>query len=113
MEEQKLSYYEKNREKILEKRRLQREFESQERLRLVRPFLKFEDGSELSFEPMIESQSDPVVVQVTEPVAEQIAKPVVKKVTKKTTKKDVEPIVEPVEKVIEKKEKKTRKRVSV
>ena len=104
MEEQKLSYYQKNRDTILEKRRLQREFESQERLRLGRPFLKFDDDCEISFEPLtmealtieipvtnvskkstkkvaeplIESQSDPVAVQVTDP-------PVAKKVSKKSS----------------------------
>jgi hypothetical protein len=108
--EQKLSYYQKNRDKILEKRRLQREFEREERLRLGRPFMKFDD-CEISIEPLLESQSDPVAVQVNEPVAEKVAKPV-KKVTKKSTKKDAEPIIEPVGKVIEK-EKKTRKRVVV
>ena len=107
MEEQKLSYYQRNREKILAKRK----FEREERLRLGRPFMKFDD-CEISIEPLIESQSDPVAVQVTEQVAEKVAKPV-KKVTKKSTKKDAEPIIEPVEKVIEKKEKKTRKRVIV
>ena len=107
MEEQKLSYYQRNRDKILAKRK----FEREERLRLGRPFMKFED-CEISIEPLIDSQSDPVPQQFTEPVIEQIAKPV-KKVTKKSTKKDAEPIVEPVEKVIGKKEKKSRKRVSV
>ena len=44
MKTQKLSYYQRNKEKILEKRRLQRE----ERLRLGRPFMKFDDESELN-----------------------------------------------------------------
>ena len=50
METQKLSYYQRNKEKILEKRKFQRE----ERLRLGRPFMKFDDESELTFEPKVE-----------------------------------------------------------
>jgi hypothetical protein len=101
METQKLSYYQRNKEKILEKRRLQRE----ERLRLGRPFMKFDDDDEITFDPSMNEVTcdvsdgevdfvENVVVSVVEPIQEEVAK----KVTKK---------------VIEKKEKKTKKRLSV
>ena len=94
METQKLSYYQRNKEKILEKRKFQRE----ERLRLERPFMKFDDESELTFEPKIEPIQVPidenimenVVISVIEPLEEVVAEPVVAPVVEKVTKKVIE-----------------------
>ena len=92
--EQKLSYYQKNKETILAKRKLRREFERQERLRLGRPFLKFDDDDEITFDPSMNEVTcdvgevdfvENVVVSVVEPVVE----PVVEKTERKKSKKRV------------------------
>ena len=99
METQKLSYYQRNKEKILEKRRLQRE----ERLRLGRPFMKFDDDDEITFDPsMNKVKCDVGEVDFVENVVVSVVEPIQEEVAKKVTKK-----------VIEKKEKKTKKRLSV
>jgi hypothetical protein len=110
--EQKLSYYQKNKETILAKRKLRREFERQERLRLGRPFMKFDDDDEITFDPSMNEGTcdvgevdfvENVVISVVEPLEEVVVEPVVEKVAKKET-----------EKVTEKKgKKKSKKRVSV
>ena len=78
---EKLSYYQKNKETILAKRKLRREFERQERLRLGRPFLKFDDDDETTSDPsMNEGTCDVgevdfvvnVVISVVEPSLEPI-----------------------------------------
>ena len=96
MEEQKLSYYQKNKDKILEKRKLKRQFEREERLRLGRPFMNFDDDAEITFEPsmnevicvegnieIVESVVEPVVESVVEPIVEPVVEPVVKPLAEK------------------------------
>jgi hypothetical protein len=85
METQKLSYYQRNKEKILAKRKLQRE----ERSKLGRPFLN--DDEEIVLEP-----------EVVEPIPEPIPEPVVEP-------EPLDPVVTFLENVIIEDEKKTKK----
>ena len=96
--EEKLSYNQKNKETILAKRKLRRDFERQERLRLGRPFLKFDDDDEITFDSsMNEVTCDVgevdfvknVVVSVVEPIVEKVIEPVIEKKEKKKSKKRV------------------------
>ena len=97
--EQKLSYYQKNKETILAKRKLRREFERQERLRLGRPFLKFDDDDEITFDPSMNEVTrdvgevafvENVVISVVEPIQEEVAKKVTEKVTEKKEKRNLQ-----------------------
>ena len=87
METEKLSYYQKNKETILAKRKLRREFEKQERLRLGRPFLKFDDDDEITFDP---SMNEVVCVEgkvdFVEPVVDKVTEIKEKKKVKKSKK---------------------------
>ena len=96
--EEKLSYYQKNKETILAKRKLRREFERQERLRLGRPFLKFDDDDEITFDPSMNEGTcdvgevdfvENVVISVVEPIQEEVAKKVTEKVTEKKKKRNL------------------------
>ena len=93
---EKLSYYQKNKETNLAKRKLRREFEKQERLRLGRPFLKFDDDDEITFDPSMNEDArdvgevdfvENVVISVVEPVVEPVIEPVVEPVVEKVTEK--------------------------
>ena len=96
--EEKLSYYQKNKEKILSKRKLRRDFERQERLRLGRPFLKFDDDDEITFDPSMNKTCDVGKVDFVENVVISVVEPILEPI--------LEPVLEPVvEKVIEKKRK--------
>ena len=85
METPKLSYYQRNKDKILAKRKLQRE----ERAKLGRPFLN--DDEEIVLEP------EPVVEPVVEPVPEPLDT------------EPIYPVVTFLENVVTEDEKKTKK----
>ena len=82
--EEKLSYYQKNKETILAKRKLRRDIERQERLRLGRQFLKFSDDDEITFDPsMNEGTCDVGEVDFVENVVVSVVEPVIEKVTER------------------------------
>ena len=93
--EEKLSYYQKNKETILAKRKLRRDFQRQERLRLGRPFLKFDDDDEITFDPSLNEVScdvgevdfvKNVVVSVVKPLEEPVVEKVIEKIIGKKKK---------------------------
>ena len=71
---EKLSYYQRNKEPILAKRKLRRDFERDEQLRLGRPFMKFDD--EITFDPSLNEVTCYVnevdFVEIVEPVVEPV-----------------------------------------
>jgi hypothetical protein len=105
---EKLSYYQKNKEKILEKRKLKRQFEREERLRLGRPFMKFDDDADITFEP---SMNEVVClkgdIEIVENVVEPLEPIVENVIIKPIISEPVKPIGEPV--VEKKKVKKSKK----
>ena len=103
METQKLSYYQRNKEKILAKRKLQRE----ERTKLGRPFLN--DDEEIVLEPeVIEPVVEPIVEPIVEPVIEPVVEPVIEPVVEAMP-EPLDPVVTFLENVIIEDEKKTKK----
>lgn len=101
MEEQ--SYYQKNKEIILAKRKLKRQFEKEERLRLGRPFMVFDDDADITFESsMNEILEGEITIEPLKPL--KPLEPIVENIV-------IQPIGEPIivkpigEPVVEKKKK--------